>query len=49
MPRLPSPSLKKRDTAALTEQELAEPLEGLPEWEEWVDSLAIEYPGLRAE
>lgn len=49
MPRSPLPSAQKRQTPALTEQELGEALEGLPEWEEWVDSLAIEYPGVRQE
>jgi pterin-4a-carbinolamine dehydratase len=41
------PSARIMGMAALTEQELAEALETLPEWEEWVDSLALEYPRLR--
>ncbi len=37
-------SLKKGGTPPLTEGELAAALKTLPEWEEWVDALALEYP-----
>jgi pterin-4a-carbinolamine dehydratase len=49
LPAQPAPSPKKRDTAALNEQELADALKTLPEWEEWTDSLPIEYPRVRQE
>jgi len=44
--RLPShpPSLKKKKTPALSEKKLAQELKRLPEWEEWVEALALEYP-----
>jgi pterin-4a-carbinolamine dehydratase len=39
------PSLKKQEEARpLSEDELAGALKTLPEWEEWVDALALEYP-----
>jgi len=38
------PSLEKEGTPPLTEDELATALKTLPEWEEWVDALALEYP-----
>jgi pterin-4a-carbinolamine dehydratase len=38
------PSLKKGETPPLTEDELVVALKTLPEWEEWVDALALEYP-----
>lgn len=37
-------SLKKGETQPLTEGELAAALKTLPEWEEWVEALALEYP-----
>ncbi len=49
IPPQPPPSLKKARTPALTEDELATALESLSEWEEWVDSLPIEYPKVRQE
>jgi len=49
VPPQPAPSRRKARTPALSHQELREALEGLPEWEEWVDSLAIEYPNVRQE
>jgi pterin-4a-carbinolamine dehydratase len=44
-----APSLEKAKTEALSEDELALELKGLPEWEEWVDALALEYPRERHE
>ena len=49
IPSQPSPSLRKARTQALTERQLTTALRRLPEWEEWSDVLALEYPRTRQE
>lgn len=49
VPPQPAGSAQKARTPALDEEELASALQELPEWEEWADSLAIEYPNIRQE
>jgi pterin-4a-carbinolamine dehydratase len=44
-----TPSVRKKETPALSELELAAALKTLPEWEEWVDAIALEYPRERHE
>jgi pterin-4a-carbinolamine dehydratase len=48
-PTQPLGSPAKSRTPALDEDGLASALSALPDWEEWVDWLAIEYPKVRQE
>lgn len=49
LPRQPIGSPAKSREPALDEKQLANALSELPNWEEWVDWLAIEYPKVRQE
>jgi 4a-hydroxytetrahydrobiopterin dehydratase len=49
VPTQPEPSAKIRKTPLLTPGELADALRELDEWEEWGDSLTLEYPRVRQE
>lgn len=48
-PTQPVPSAKIKKTPLLTPRELADALQELTEWEEWGDSLTLEYPRVRQE
>ncbi|MCU1347997.1 MAG: transcriptional coactivator/pterin dehydratase [Acidobacteria bacterium] len=49
IPPQPVPSAKIKRTPPLTPGQLAAAFKQLPEWEEWSDSLALEYPRVRHE
>ena len=50
LPSQPRPSERiRRDYPPLTDEELAAAMAELPEWEQWSDSLALEYPRIRQE